>query len=52
LKEAKESQYWIKLLIHSDYISKELGTALISDLEEIIAMLTSSIKTSKLKLTP
>jgi four helix bundle protein len=47
LKEANESEYWLMLLRDTDYISEEEFNQLKSDCNELIAMLVSSIKTSK-----
>ncbi len=47
LKEADETQYWLELLIGSDKITESEFNSLNNDLKEIIAILTSSIKTSK-----
>jgi four helix bundle protein len=49
LKEANETEFWLMLLSSTDYISKEKFTKLQSDCKELIAMLVSSIKTSKSK---
>jgi four helix bundle protein len=50
LKEAGETEYWIELLYHSGYIEKEICKELISGCNELISILTASIKTTKLKL--
>jgi len=47
LKEANETEYWLMLLCDSGYISKENFEKLQSQCKELIAMLVSSIKTSK-----
>jgi four helix bundle protein len=47
LKEANESDYWIDLLHRSSYISESEYQSLFSDLDEIIRLLVSIIKTSK-----
>ena len=47
LKEANESRYWIRLLIASQYVEEKSGADLLQDLEEIIKLLVSIIKTSK-----
>lgn len=49
LKEADETQYWIELLYASQYIDQKAYESLGGDLKEIIAILTSSIKTVKNK---
>ncbi|MBR5811791.1 MAG: four helix bundle protein [Alistipes sp.] len=47
LKEADETAYWLELLYESKIINKQYFDSLYSDLEEIIALLTASIKTLK-----
>jgi four helix bundle protein len=47
LKEANESDYWIELLHRSGYVSESEYQSLFSDLDEIIRLLVSIIKTSK-----
>ena len=47
LKEANESRYWLKLLSATKEIDEEKAKALIVKAEEIIRILTASIKTSK-----
>ncbi len=47
LKEADETAYWLELLYESNIINKEYFDSIYSDLKEIIALLTASIKTSK-----
>ena len=51
LKEADETAYWIELLYESEIINKQYFDSLYSDLEEIIALLTASIKTLKNNVT-
>ena len=51
LKEADETAYWLELLYESDIINKQYFDSLYSDLEEIIALLTASIKTLKNNVT-
>ncbi|GGX02539.1 four helix bundle protein [Aquimarina muelleri] len=48
LKEANETLYWIDLLKDTDYI--DLKNLMTSDCKELIAMLVSSIKTTKSRL--
>ncbi len=50
LKEADETQYWLEILFATEYISKENFDSMNSDLNEIIAMLVSSIKSLKSKV--
>ncbi|MCT7515093.1 four helix bundle protein [Aliarcobacter cryaerophilus] len=47
-KEARESKYWIDLLIKIDYldINENHVKSLLNDIEEIIKLLTSIVKTS------
>ena len=47
LKEADETAYWLELLYENDIIEQTHYDSLYSDLKEIIALLTASIKTSK-----
>ena len=47
LKETAETEYWIKLLILSDYIEAPLGNSLLSDCIEIKKILISSLNTVK-----
>ena len=48
-KEARESKYWIRLLIETKYLDKESihTESLLSEIEEIIKLLTSIVKTSQ-----
>ena len=50
LKEADETAYWLELLFESDIIDKVEYDSLYNDLKEIIAMLTSTVKTMKNKI--
>ena len=47
LKEASETNYWIRLLHAADYISEREFQSLIADCQELEKMLTSIIKSSK-----
>ena len=47
LKEAKETEYWLDLLFHSDYIEQKSYESINADAIELIKLLTSIIKTSK-----
>ena len=47
LKEANETEYWLMLLHDTDYLNLENFGQLRSECKELIAMLVSSIKTSK-----
>ena len=48
LKEANETEYWLFLLKDTDFISENQFVNLQSDCKELIAMLVSTVKTSKL----
>lgn len=50
LKEANESIYWIDLLKDTNYISDEKHKHLVGLNKELVAMLVSSIKTTKSRL--
>lgn len=47
LKEADETQYWIELLYASEFIDDNAYKSLNDDINELISLLTSSIKTAK-----
>ena len=47
LKEADETSYWLELLFESDTIDKTMFNSLNDDTKELIALLTSIIKTTK-----
>ena len=49
LKEANETEYWLKNLFYGDYITERQYTSMFNDVEEIIKILVKSIKTLKLK---
>jgi len=47
-KEAAETLYWLNLLVKSEYLPDDAtAQSLISDCDEILRMLVSSIKTAK-----
>ncbi|WBV60668.1 four helix bundle protein [Chryseobacterium camelliae] len=50
-KEANETRYWIRLLKDTDFIDEKLSQSLIHDLEEVIRLLVSIIKTTKNSVT-
>jgi len=50
LKEANETLYWLDLLKDTNYISIENHISLIKENKELVAMLVSSIKTTKSRL--
>ena len=47
LKETAETEYWIRLLIMSEYINEEMGKSLLDDCLEIKRILIASINTAK-----
>ncbi|MBK7094070.1 MAG: four helix bundle protein [Saprospiraceae bacterium] len=50
LKEANETEYWLELLNAAEYIDESTFNDLKNKNSELIAMLVSSIKTSKEKI--
>ncbi len=49
LKETAETEYWLKLLSISEYITVEMGESLLDDCLEIKRILIASINTAKEK---
>jgi len=51
LKEARETKYWMRILIETSYLDKDDKNvaSLLSDLEELLRLLVAIIKTSKAK---
>jgi four helix bundle protein len=47
LKEANESRYWLRLLNDCNYITDKMFKSMQNDIEELLRILTSSIKTTK-----
>ena len=47
LKEANETSYWINILKDTGYIDDKLFKSLLKDCEELLKLLTTSIKTAK-----
>ena len=47
LKEAAETEYWLKLLVKSELLTNEEGESLIKDCLDIKRLLISSINTAK-----
>ena len=47
LKEANETEYWLSLLKDTDFINEDQFMSLQTDCKELIAMLVSTVKTSK-----
>jgi len=50
LKEANETEYWLKNLYQGEYINKAGFESMMNDNEELTKMLVSSIKTMKQKM--
>ena len=48
-EEADESLYWLELLIESEIVPEKKLSALLNDINEIVAMTVSSIKTLRSK---
>lgn len=51
-KEAGETIYWIELLNESSYLGCDEADSMIKDCDELLKILTSSIKTMKSKQSP
>lgn len=49
LKEANESKYWLDLLYATGFITQKMFDSLNNDCEELLKLLTASVKTSKRK---
>jgi four helix bundle protein len=47
LKESDETQYWLELLVETEYISQDLFDSLMADNKELTALLTSIINSTK-----
>ena len=44
-KESRETRYWIRLLISTGFFSVEEGRSALTDLDELMKMLMSTLKT-------
>lgn len=44
LKEANESEYWLRLLLRTDYITEQEYKSIIKDCDELIKILVTIIK--------
>ena len=51
LKEADETSYWLRLLKRTGYISTEQYESLYGDVNELISILSSIIKTTRHKVS-
>ena len=47
LKETAETEYWLRLLTMSEYITEEMGRSLLADCLEMKRILIASINTAK-----
>ena len=47
LKEAAETRYWLELLCETEYLTKDEFDSVDKDCSELIALLTSILKTSR-----
>ena len=47
LKEASETEYWLKILYRTEYLSKEAYESIQKDCSEIAKILISIVRTSK-----
>ena len=47
LKEANETDYWLCLLRDTEFIGGKLSESIQADCKELVAMLVSTVKTSK-----
>jgi len=48
-KEARESKYWLRLLRDSDYLTPTQAESLLTDIEEILKIIGSILKTLRNK---
>lgn len=51
-KEAGETIYWIELLQEATYLETDVAQSILADCDELLKILTSSIKTMKSKQAP
>jgi four helix bundle protein len=47
LKETSETEYWLRLLTMSEYLTNDMGDSLLTDCFELKRMLIASINTAK-----
>jgi four helix bundle protein len=50
LKEANETEYWLSLLRDSDFLSEEEFSSIYKDIDELLRLLVSTVKTTKTRL--
>jgi four helix bundle protein len=46
-KEARETRYWLRLLMDSEVLEKKLANSFIKDCEELLKILTTILNSSK-----
>ena len=51
LKEANETDYWLRLIFETEYIDRNQYESLIADLDELIRILVSICNTTKSKMS-
>ena len=49
LKEARETEYWLKIIFEIELVGKQVLTDLLKEVNEIIKILTAIIKNTKIK---
>ena len=49
LKEANETEYWLKLLYRTEYLNKEQYESIGRDIQELLGILTAICRTSNAK---
>ncbi len=49
-KEANETDYWLDLLYHSEYLDEKMNKSISGELNEILKILSSIILTTKQKI--
>ncbi len=50
LKEAYETEYWLQLLYDTEYLDEKTYQSINADCKELVALLTSTVKTIKLSM--
>jgi four helix bundle protein len=46
-KEAREAKYWLRLMMDTEVLEQKLATSFLEDVEELIKILASVVKTSR-----
>jgi len=52
IEEADESLYWMEMPVEAEIMPKEKLAALMKETDEIVAILTASVKTARATITP